>query len=205
MSAVFITLEGSEGAGKSSLMRVIRKWLEDRGDSVVSCREPGGTPTGEVIREILLDRNHSGILPLTELLLLFASRAQLLEQVIKPALVDGKSVICDRFVDASYAYQGGGRQFPLAQINQLEKLVVADTMPALTILLDVPVDIGLRRAQNTGAPDRFESEQRVFFERVRKAYLQRARQHPERIVVVDASARQSAVRKQVLAILEQRL
>ncbi|MCF6262531.1 MAG: dTMP kinase [Xanthomonadales bacterium] len=205
MSAVFISLEGSEGAGKSSLMRVVGKWLEDRGDTVVSCREPGGTPTGEAIRDILLDRSRSGILPLTELLLIFASRSQLLEQTIKPALAAGKSVICDRFVDASYAYQGGGRQQPLEQIKQLQQLVVAETMPKLTILLDVPVKIGLLRAQKTGEPDRFESEQRVFFERVRKAYLQRARQHPERIVVVDASARQSAVRKQILSILEQRL
>lgn len=205
MSAVFITLEGSEGAGKSSLIRVIRKWLEDRGDTVVSCREPGGTPTGEAIREILLDRDNSGILPLTELLLVFASRAQLLEQIIRPALANGKSVICDRFVDASYAYQGGGRQYPIAQINQLEQLVVAETMPALTILLDVPVEIGLLRAQKNGEPDRFESEQRIFFERVRKAYLKRARQHPERMIVVDASARQSAVRKHVLSILDQRL
>ncbi|MCF6225030.1 MAG: dTMP kinase [Xanthomonadales bacterium] len=205
MSAVFVSLEGSEGAGKSSLMRVIRKWLEDRGDTVVSCREPGGTPTGEAIRDILLDCNRSGILPLTELLLIFASRAQLLEQIIKPALAGGNSVICDRFVDASFAYQGGGRQQPLEQIKQLQQLVVAETMPKLTILLDVPVAMGLLRAQKTGAPDRIESEQREFFERVRKAYLRRARQYPERIVVVDASARQSAVRKQVLSILEQRL
>lgn len=205
MSPVFISLEGSEGAGKSTLMRVINRWLEERGDTVVSCREPGGTATGEAIRELLLDRNSDGLLPLTELLLMFASRAQLLEQTIKPALAAGSSVLCDRFVDASYAYQGGGRQYSHNQISQLEQLVVAETMPDLTILLDVPVDIGLRRARKTGEPDRFESEQRAFFERVRKAYLERARQHPERIVVVDASARQPAVRKQVLAILEQRL
>ncbi|MBE9549015.1 MAG: dTMP kinase [Proteobacteria bacterium] len=205
MSPVFISLEGSEGAGKSTLMRVINRWLEERGDTVVSCREPGGTATGEAIRELLLDRNSGGLLPLTELLLMFASRAQLLEQTIKPALAAGSSVLCDRFVDASYAYQGGGRQYSHNQISQLEQLVVAETMPDLTILLDVPVDIGLRRARKTGEPDRFESEQRAFFERVRKAYLERARQHPERIVVVDASARQPAVRKQVLAILEQRL
>jgi len=205
MSPVFISLEGSEGAGKSTLMRVIHRWLEERGDTVVSCREPGGTATGEAIRELLLDRNSTGLLPLTELLLMFASRAQLLEQIIKPALAAGSSVLCDRFVDASYAYQGGGRQYSQNQISQLEQLVVAETMPDLTILLDVPVEIGLRRARKTGEPDRFESEQRAFFERVRKAYLERARQHPERILVVDASARQSAVRKQVLAILEQRL
>ena len=205
MTAVFISLEGSEGAGKSSLMRVILRWLEERGDNVVSCREPGGTATGESIRDILLDRKSTGILPLTELLLMFASRAQLLEQTIKPALAAGNSVLCDRFVDASYAYQGGGRQYSRDQISQLEQLVVADTMPDLTILLDVPVEIGLRRARKTGEPDRFESEQKAFFERVRLAYLERARQHPQRIVVVDASARQSAVRKQVLAILEQRL
>lgn len=205
MTAVFISLEGSEGAGKSSLMRVIIRWLEERGDNVVSCREPGGTATGESIRDILLDRKSTGILPLTELLLMFASRAQLLEQTIKPALAAGNSVLCDRFVDASYAYQGGGRQYSRDQISQLEQLVVADTMPDLTLLLDVPVEIGLRRARKTGEPDRFESEQKAFFERVRLAYLERARQHPQRIVVVDASARQSAVRKQVLAILEQRL
>jgi len=203
--AVFITLEGSEGAGKSTLMRVIKRWLQERGDSVVTCREPGGTPTGESIRSIILDRERRGISALTELLLMFASRAQLLNEIIRPALAQGQSVLCDRFVDASFAYQGGGRNQPHKSISKLEALVVADTMPDLTILLDVPVEIGLKRARSTGEPDRIEAEKQDFFERVRKAYLARAKAFPERIVVVDASARQSAVRSRVINILEQRL
>ncbi len=205
MTSVFISLEGSEGAGKSSLMRVIRKWLKDRGDTVVTCREPGGTATGEAVRELLLAHNGMGILPLPELLLMFASRAQLLEEVIRPALSEGKSVVCDRFVDASFAYQGGGREYREDNIARLEAMVVAETQPDLTLLLDVPVKLGLSRARKTGEPDRFESEQRAFFERVRSAYLKRAKQHPDRIVIVDASARQASVRKQVLSILETRL
>lgn len=204
MRGRLITLEGSEGAGKSSLMRVIREWLEQRGESVISCREPGGTPTGEAIRRILLDRKRSAMLAHTELLLMFASRAQLVAEVIVPALEAGKTVICDRFADASFAYQGGGRGIPDTEIAELEKMVLGQLQPELTLLLDVPVKLGLKRARRTGKPDRFESERQAFFERVRKAYLRRARQYPERIVVVDASAKQAAVRQQVTAILEQR-
>ncbi len=204
MKGRLITLEGSEGAGKSSLMRVVRNFLEQRGESVVSCREPGGTPTGEAIRKILLDTKRSGMLPHTELLLMFASRAQLLAEVILPALEAGKTVVCDRFADASFAYQGGGRGLPDAEIAELEKIVLGKLQPELTLLLDVPVTLGLKRARLTGKPDRFESERQEFFERVRKAYLRRARDYPERIVVLDASAKQAAVRKQVIAILEQR-
>ncbi len=204
MRGRLITLEGSEGAGKSSLMRVIREWLEQRGESVISCREPGGTPIGEAIRRILLDRKRSSMLAHTELLLMFASRAQLVAEVIVPALVAGKTVICDRFADASFAYQGGGRGIPDTEIAELEKMVLGLLQPELTLLLDVPVKLGLKRARRTGKPDRFESERQEFFERVRKAYLRRARQYPERIVVIDASAKQAAVRQQVTAILEQR-
>ncbi len=203
MKGRLITLEGSEGAGKSSLIRYLREWLEQRGETVVCCREPGGTPTGEAIRRILLDRKRAGMLAHTELLLMFASRAQLLAEVILPALESGKTVICDRFVDASYAYQGGGRGLPEADIAKLEKMVLGQLQPNLTLLLDVPVRLGLKRARRTGKPDRFESEQQAFFERVRKAYLLRAGQYPERIAIIDSAGNQNSVRKQVIAKLEQ--
>lgn len=204
MKGRLITLEGSEGAGKSSLMRMLREWLEQHGDKVVTCREPGGTPTGEAIRRILLDRKRSGMLAHTELLLMFASRAQLVAEVIVPALEAGNTVICDRFADASFAYQGGGRGLAETEIEQLEKMVLGQLQPDLTLLLDVPVKLGLKRARRTGKPDRFEVEKQEFFERVRKAYLRRAKRYPERIVVVDAATNQSTVRKKVIAILEQR-
>ena len=204
MKGRLITLEGSEGAGKSSLMRIMREWLEQQGERVLTCREPGGTPTGEAIRRILLDRKRTGMLPHTELLLMFASRAQLVAEVILPAMEAGKTVICDRFADASYAYQGGGRGLADNEIENLERMVLGQLQPDLTILLDVPVKLGLKRARRTGKPDRFESEQQAFFERVRKAYLRRAQLYPERIVVIDAAVKQAVVSRQVRAVLEQR-
>lgn len=199
--ALFITLEGGEGAGKSTQLIALKTWLQTQGREVVLTREPGGTELGERIREILL--HHAGSMAIeTETMLMFAARAEHLAQVIRPALAAGKTVLCDRFTDATYAYQGGGRGLALSRIAELEHWVQGSLRPDLTILLDVPVDTGLQRANQRGAPDRFEREQRVFLERVRQAYLARAGGDPRRIRVVDAALAQSEVTRAVVDILQ---
>lgn len=187
MGGRFITLEGSEGSGKSTNLAYIRKRLEQAGKQVVFTREPGGTALGEAIRALLLDRGNRGMCEDAELLLMFAARAQHLAELIKPALQAGKWVLCDRFTDASYAYQGGGRGIARERIAALESWVQGDFRPDFTILLDLPVAEGLKRAGKRGAPDRFEEEEIEFFERVRSTYLDLARAAPERYRVVDAS------------------
>jgi dTMP kinase len=197
----FITLEGGEGAGKSTSLAFVRQWLEQAGHSVVMTREPGGTPVGERIREILLHAHDLDISTDVEALLMFAARAQHLSQVILPALARGTTVVCDRFTDATYAYQGGGRGMPTARIAALETWVQGDLRPDLTLLLDVPVSVGLARAKGRSEPDRFEGEQQEFFERVRDCYRARAAADPRRMHIVDASLSPADVRRQIEAIL----
>jgi dTMP kinase len=183
----FITLEGVEGAGKSTLALGLQAELARRGLSVLLTREPGGTPLAEQLRALLLKAGSESINPVTEALLMFAARALHLDHAIRPALAAGRWVICDRFTDASYAYQGAGRGVSAALLDQLAAAVHADLWPARTLLLDLPVASGLARARaRAAAPDRFESEQQQFFERVRAGYLQRAALDPRRIRVIDA-------------------
>jgi dTMP kinase len=202
MQARFITLEGIEGAGKSTQLEVVRACLEERGISVMTSREPGGTPIAERIRSVLLDPQSQGMAADTELLLMFAARAEHLAQSILPALRRGTWVVCDRFTDATYAYQGGGRGIDTDRIAVLEKYVQGSLRPDLTILLDLDVSAGLARAGRRSAPDRFESETIRFFEGVRQAYLERAARYPERIRVIDARGNALAVGDQVRATVE---
>lgn len=193
----FITLEGGEGAGKSSCMPYIREHLEATGNRVLMTREPGGTALGERVREILLHPDGTPMHGDTELLLMFAARAQHLAEVILPALAAGSVVVCDRFTDASYAYQGGGREIPLERISALETWVQGDLRPDLTLLFDVPVEQGIARAKGRSAPDRFEQEDLAFLQRVREAYRDIARREPERVRLVDASRDLPEVQAQV--------
>lgn len=182
----FITLEGGEGAGKSTVLSALRELLRETGSEVVSTREPGGTPLAEQIRGLLLDTHHETPTIDTELLLMFAARAQHVRETILPALERGAWVISDRFTDASYAYQGAARGGDPLFIAELERRVVG-IAPAMTLLLDVPVAIGLQRARGRGATDRIEGERDDFFERVREGYLARADADPRRFRVVDAT------------------
>jgi dTMP kinase len=182
---VFVSIEGGEGAGKSTVLAAISALLSERGFEVVATREPGGTPAGEAIRQLLLDPA-SHLVAEAELLLMMAARAQLVRENIKPALARGAAVLSDRFTDASYAYQGGGRGIESGTIATLER-IAAGIKPDFTLLLDVGIDVGLARARSRGgAPDRIESEREEFFERVRAAYLARAAAEPARFCVVDA-------------------
>jgi dTMP kinase len=202
---LFITLEGGEGAGKSTQHRRIAAWLRERGRDVVETREPGGTAIAEQIRRILLDSRNAALDPKAELLLMFAARAQLLAEVIRPALAAGKVVLSDRFTDASFAYQGGGRKLGAESVALLERLVHADLQPDLTLLFDMPVRHGLTRVAGRGESDRFERESLDFFSRVREAYLDRARDDPERFVIVDAAGDEGEVWREVREALEKRM
>ncbi|MDX1609370.1 MAG: dTMP kinase [Halofilum sp. (in: g-proteobacteria)] len=184
----FVTLEGIEGVGKSTQAERLAGRLRAAGHEVVATREPGGTAAGDRIRSILLDPEGEGLADDTELLLLFAARAEHLARVVRPALGAGRWVVCDRFTDATYAYQGGGRGIAPARIAQLEQWVQAGLQPDRTLLLDLPVAEGLRRARGGRAGDRFEREQEGFFERVRATYLERAAAEPARFRVIDADA-----------------
>lgn len=183
----FITLEGCEGVGKSTNLRFVETLLTERQIDVVVTREPGGTELAENIRNLLLTKHHESVTPKAELLLMFAARSQHIYHVILPALQRGAWVLCDRFTDATYAYQGGGRKMDTGTIAWLENTVQGDLRPDLTLLLDAPVEIGMRRARNRGLLDRFESEQLEFFERVREAYRQRAHLYPDRYAIIDAA------------------
>ena len=198
---LFITLEGGEGAGKSTQLAYIRQRIEDAGISLHVTREPGGTPLAEEIRVLLLGQRDEAMIPDTELLLMFAARAQHLAQRIRPALARGDWVLCDRFTDATYAYQGGGRGIDFARIAVLEDWVQGELRPDLTLLLDLPVETGLARAGQRGDLDRFEREQRGFFEHVRTAYLARAEQEPGRFRVIDAAQDIAGVQRQIDAVL----
>jgi dTMP kinase len=200
----FITFEGGEGAGKTTQLARAAAWLREHGVEVIVTREPGGTPRAERLREILLERGPEAMPKSCELLLMFAARATHLDNLVRPAVARGAWVLCDRFTDATYAYQGGGRGLPVAQIDALVAIVHPDLQPDLTLLLDTPVEIGLARAhQRNGhdGPDRFETEQREFFERVRVVYLQRAGREPDRFRVLDATGSVDEVTSQVCASL----
>ena len=205
MSGLFITVEGGEGAGKSTQIARMATWLEAQGHTVVLTREPGGTRLAERLREQLLDRQNEDLGALTELLLMFAARAQHLHELIRPALARGETVVCDRFTDATWAYQGGGRGLPDDVISTLEQLVHGDLQPQLTLLLDLPVNEGLRRAALRSESDRFESESVQFFERVRAAYLERAKGDPERFAVIDATRNVADVWQQIERVLTRRM
>jgi dTMP kinase len=198
----FITLEGAEGVGKSTQMQALQAFLESRGVPLLVTREPGGTPVAELIRELLLSRDHPPMHPDTELLLVFAARAEHLRTRILPALEAGTWVLCDRFTDATYAYQGGGRGLDPARIAVLEDWVQGPVRPDLTLLLDVDVRTGLARARNRGEADRFEQEAVDFFERVRATYLELARSAPQRYAVIDAGQPLEAVTRDLQAALE---
>ena len=198
---LFITLEGIEGAGKSSQLDYICSILEGRGYDCLTTREPGGTPMGEAVRKILLHSDEFAISPRTELMLMFSARCQHLEQVILPALEKGQCVICDRFTDASYAYQGAGRGIAETEIKVLENWVQGEVRPDLTLLFDASVETGLQRARDRSDADRFESEKLDFFKRVREAYLDRARRDPKRIKLIDAELSMADVKAQLSSLL----
>lgn len=205
MSGLFITLEGPEGAGKSTNREYLAARLRERGIDVLLTREPGGTPLAERIRELLLAPSDETMASDTELLLVFAARAQHLAQVIVPALARGAVVLCDRFTDATYAYQGGGRGLDVARIAQLEDFVQGSLRPDLTLVFDLPVEVGLARAAARGRLDRFEQEGRAFFEAVRSTYLQRAKAEPARYRILDAAQSLEAVQRDLDALLPQLL
>ena len=205
MKGKFITVEGIEGVGKSTNIAFLDKLISDSGKQVVLTREPGGTPLGEAIRGLLLDPQYTGMNADCELQLMFAARAEHLAKVVWPAMQAGHWVLCDRFTDATYAYQGGGRGIDLERIARLEQWVQGDFRPDLTLLLDVPVEIGLERAGNRGALDRFEQEEVAFFERVRQAYLEMARTHDGRYRVIDASQPLEVVQRQLAKELQPEL
>jgi len=187
MTGRFITIEGGEGAGKSTAQAFLAELLSAKGIAVVKTREPGGTPLAEAIRSNLLSIDEEAPVEMAELLLVFAARAQHLAKVIEPALARGEWVLCDRFTDATYAYQGAGRGMSVEQINKLEELVQGDRRPDTVLLMDMPPEIGLQRAKARGALDRFEQEAQAFFERVREGYLHRAKLDSKRYVIVDAA------------------
>ncbi|MCI0399907.1 MAG: dTMP kinase [Gammaproteobacteria bacterium] len=198
----FITLEGIEGAGKSTNARWLGEYLKQSGRGVLVTREPGGTKVGEAIRSLLLDNRQSEIAAETELLLMFAARAEHLDKVIKPALAAGQVIVCDRFTDASYAYQGRGRSIPADRIGLLEGWVQGDLKPDLTFLLDVPVELGVKRINKRGSVDRFENEQAQFFEAVRQQYLSLAKQEAERIKVIDTTLPLSEVQAEIRSVVD---
>jgi len=200
-----ITIEGTEGAGKSTAMEFIRDYLARSNKEVILTREPGGTDIAEAIRNMLLHPvSQEKIIPETELLLMFAGRAQHIYQCILPALKAGKWVVSDRYVDASYAYQGGGRGLDIEHINLLDHWIVGHHYPDLTLLLDVPADLGFARAEKRGMQkDRIEQEKIEFFMRVRNAYLERAKQDPKRIKIIHASLALSQVQQQIQQVLDE--
>ena len=200
--ARFITIEGVEGVGKTTNIQFITAMLEAANVPYIVTREPGGTPVAELIRQLLLHKREEHICELTELLLIFAARAQHLHHVIAPALQAGKWVVCDRFTDATYAYQGGGRGLSKSTIAALETMVQGELRPDTTYILDLAPEIGLQRARHRGELDRFEQEKVEFFNRVREAYLTRASQDPDRCVVIDAAMTLESVQTEIRRHLE---
>lgn len=200
----FISIEGTEGAGKSTAVDFIRSYVEQAKHPIVVTREPGGTDIAEEIRRVVLHRVNDEVMqPETELLLMFASRAQHIHKIISPALNAGSWVLCDRFIDASYAYQGGGRGISMDFIAELDRYVVNRLYPELTFLLDLPVEVGMSRAERRNmGKDRIEKEKIDFFNRVRQTYLERAECDPERIKIIDASNSIEAVKQQIHGVLD---
>ncbi len=199
--ALFITVEGGEGVGKTTNMAYIRDFMRRHNIQHTHTREPGGTPLAEQLRELLLAKRDEPVDEVAELLMVFAARAQHLKGKILPSLAAGRTVLCDRFTDATYAYQGYGRGLSLALIEQLEQTVQRGVHPDLTILLDLPVDVGLQRASDRGALDRFECEKIEFFNRVREGYLARAKLNSERFAVIDASRDLASVQADIEQVL----
>lgn len=197
----FITLEGIEGVGKSTNLHFVADWLRKAGKTVVVTREPGGVPLAEKIRALLLDTDHGGMVAMTELLLMFAARVAHVEGLIRPELARGRWVVCDRFTDATYAYQGAGRGVPTACIDELVRIVLGNFAPDLTLLLDADWQTSLERRGSRPANDRFEREDGNFFARVRAGYLRRAEAEPARIRVVDAARPLPAVQADIAGIL----
>ena len=202
MEGKFITLEGIEGVGKSTNLEFVANYLTERGKNVVTTREPGGTPVGEHLRDVLLNSAPGTVPETCELLMMFAARAAHLDEVIMPALKRGCWVVCDRFTDASYAYQGGGRGLADEVIDALRRIVQGDFRPDLTILLDAPLSVSIARRQDRGHSDRFEVEEAEFFQRVRSKYLEIAAREPERMVTVDASRNLEQVQSALRSVLE---
>jgi dTMP kinase len=199
---MFITFEGIEGVGKTTHLKWMAEAFKQVGIPVLVTREPGGTPMGEEIRDILLVHRHERVAPMTELLLMFAARAQHVDTVIKPALAQGLWVLCDRFVDATFAYQGGGRGMAMDTISDLEKLVLGDFHPDCTLVFDAPAEIGLQRVRGRGThPDRFEQEKIDFFEKVRAVYQARAKSDLKRYKLINAAKTLSDVQAEVAEIV----
>lgn len=197
MRGRFITIEGTEGVGKTTNIEYIKQWLDANNISFINTREPGGTPLAEEIRELLLANRDEKVCSKAELLMMFAGRAQHIDQVIEPQLAAGNWVLCDRFTDATYAYQGAGREMGIELIASLETMVQGNMRPDLTLVLDVPVELGLERAGKRSEPDRFELEKTDFFNRVRHAYLSMAEQNPQRYKIIDASKTLEVVQQQI--------
>lgn len=204
-SGCFITLEGIEGVGKSTHLTFIQQYLQQAKQAAITTREPGGTPIAEGLREVILTHREELLTPEAELLLLFAGRAQHIANVIRPALTNGTWVVCDRFTDATYAYQGGGRGMAVDRIATLEQWVQADLQPDCVLLFDAPVKMALQRTKHRGHLDRIETEQEDFFERVRETYLARAKQLPQRYTIIDASVPIIKVQQQLKLILDKLL
>ena len=198
----FITIDGVEGAGKSTQIDLICSYLHRKGIEVVRTREPGGTEVGEKIRSVLLDVENQEMHSDTELLLMFSSRNELIQNKIIPALNDGYWVVSDRFTDASFAYQGGGRMLNLDRIAELEDWVLGDFKPDLTLLLDVSVEVGMARIEARAAKDRIELEEREFFERVRSIFIRRSETFPERIKLIDASGAVDDIHSKIRALID---
>ena len=198
----FITIDGVEGAGKSTQIDLICSYLQRKGIDVVRTREPGGTDLGEKIRSLLLDVDNKEMHSDTELLLMFSSRNELIQNKIIPALNKGSWVVSDRFTDASFAYQGGGRMLDLNRISKLESWVLGEFQPNLTLLLDVSVDVGMQRVEARAAKDRIELEERAFFERVRSVFIDRSKSYPERIKLIDASGSISEIHNNIKLFLD---
>ena len=201
----FITLEGGEGAGKSTQIQVVKDYLEARGIDVIVTREPGGTPVGQEIRNLLVSGDKDKWSPLSETLLILADRAAHLERVIRPALADGKCVVCDRFFDSTRAYQGIAGGLGLEVIHNLQQPVLATTLPDVTLLLDIDPEKGLSRAQERGGDLRFESKTLAYHQTLRQAFLDFAKQEPERMVVIDADRDIEAVSTDIITVLGERL
>lgn len=202
----FITLEGGEGAGKSTQLKRLEKKLVDSGHRVLLTREPGGSPGAEAIRDLLVTGDVARWTPLTEALLHFAARKDHLDKTVRPALEQGNWVLCDRFVDSTLAYQGVAQGLGPDPIMLLRRLVIGADMPQLTLILDLPVEVGLARAQNrAGGEDRYERMGRAFHEKLRQAFLDIAKSEPERCVVIDATGSEEEVAAQIWSVLTQRL
>lgn len=200
---LFVVLEGGEGVGKTTNLQFIQYYLQQQNIPFQVSREPGGTPLAEELREIILQKREEPVADITELLLMFAARAQHLTQKVMPVLASGQWLVCDRFTDATFAYQGGGRQLSKSLIMQLEQIVQGDLRPDCVILLDAPIEVGSARAVARAELDRMESEQAEFHQRVRDSYLERVKQAPEKYALIDASKSLAEVQAQLAEVLEQ--